>query len=1400
MIGEQHTAIANWLARDWWAKGSPLALIEGFPGTGKTEIAVNVLATLAQLQPAMTTIIVTCPETSGNSLDDLLLVVAEQLDAAGDKDLVARIDLGEDSATILGRLLAGPRLVVIDEAQRLRSNESGAVAGILERWAATVGARGRVLLLSSRNFGAVKWRDRAEVMPLRPLKPEEAVAFLQQELEKAGRGGAVPGYRARDVVNWLGRNPRAIRLLVRSLADESLEDLIGLAPEAWEARNRVVSPSLLQAFERTVLQRAAERLEPEARFFLQRLSVLRQPVDRRGLESLAPDRETMPELRDELADRFLINLRSGWCELHPVLRDTLRSQMTDRERRRAHAAAGAYYAAPFRARQLAGEADRLGAAFIEARYHFTMAESEADLVEIAGRFEASFLRRFHTTSPVPADVEERDEQIALLSALLQARGAKALEHYLARCLIARGRPGDLQRALPHVRRATGPQSPATSWVLRIEVERELAGVTAAMKVAHEGMALVPAERGQHLVCDAGARTLAMDGQIENAVALLKRGIAVTPPTRGLSTLYHTGGEILHDAKRPREAIALLMEGTEAVPIEHDAASLYRAAAEFLRELGDDEEALAVLGTGIRRKPPPHGLVVLSRATAQVLADLGRRPAAIALLRESLSELKDRHDHLVPLCHLVGELLAEEGLIDEAVSVIVDPIPTSPKHGRHEQYQAAAEILGRAGRTHDAIALLQKGVQDLAPTQNLHVLYQAAGTILVQTDPPEAIRWLLEGAKRLVGTATAYRVSEPATIIAYAAGCLPQLDTSDFDDQVKSLHAVLSALAAGQPQKAAQLGDAAINRRPTAYLTLHGYVAFAHLAAGEPGRAQDALNRFPHQIRHGTDNSITWLAAMIALALGELERATAFTETYLNRRLSPGETVDVAMLIRLWIEAAETWGGSVAYYFPRLPSRLTGQESELVHRRHRSETDGPKLDSPEPTLSEAAVLPAATDGDFNAAKFIRAMRPDHWYGVYVLGCYDQLKTVYTQQCRALSLIHALFVTGELGPGRRLGVVGGGVAGLTAAAAAAHKGANVVLFESAESLLHMQRQNTKRYIHPNLYQWPKPGAADPHAHTPLLNWSAGPSNRVADEILAGFEAVRQSSKRIEVRTGTRVAAVERQSAGRITERVCVTGPEGEHRETFDTLVIAIGFGVEPRSRCGLDNPPYWEDDGLEQALGYSAERPQRILVSGSGDGALIDILRATVRDFRHDCILDLLPPLELGDFGSVIASLETDAKLTEITRGPDHLFLQPIYEGLAVPPELIETLRAKVRLDTKVSFNFRKPARYDLNSSALNRFLVSTLCRMKAVRPKLETLTERAVARDPAGMFSVTWQPDTEAELFDRIVIRHGPDANYLQRVFPEVAKDCGPLSGRLRDLALTESLEPATRAFFRTASD
>jgi AAA domain len=277
VFGKKHQALTNWLANEWWSKGPPVCVISGFPGTGKTKVAVEAMNALKKARPKLPIAFLNCVESKSDQPDDLLLTIAEELAADGDREPLERLERGEDVAAIFARILTPPRLIVADEAQRLLIGSTGAMpkaaASFLEQWSQTIGASGRLLLLTSRELDFARWSDQVELRRLDPFEPNEAEAFLRACLVETGRPGAVPQGRIGDVVTWLGRNPRAIKLLVSALGRESLNDLIGLATEAWEARDRTVSPELLRDFEGAILKRAEERLDSQARTFLSRLSV-----------------------------------------------------------------------------------------------------------------------------------------------------------------------------------------------------------------------------------------------------------------------------------------------------------------------------------------------------------------------------------------------------------------------------------------------------------------------------------------------------------------------------------------------------------------------------------------------------------------------------------------------------------------------------------------------------------------------------------------------------------------------------------------------------------------------------------------------------------------------------------------------------------------------------------------------------------------------------------------------------------------------------------------------------------------------------------------------------------------------------------------------------------------------
>jgi hypothetical protein len=77
-------------------------------------------------------------------------------------------------------------------------------------------------------------------------------------------------------------------------------------------------------------------------------------------------------------------------------------------------------------------------------------------------------------------------------------------------------------------------------------------------------------------------------------------------------------------------------------------------------------------------------------------------------------------------------------------------------------------------------------------------------------------------------------------------------------------------------------------------------------------------------------------------------------------------------------------------------------------------------------------------------------------------------------------------------------------------------------------------------------------------------------------------------------------------------------------FDTIILATGFGLETLT------PPYslesyWRNEKLAQPVLDGSQ--WRHLVSGFGDGALVDLCRLTIERFRQDSIVYELFPANL-----------------------------------------------------------------------------------------------------------------------------------------------------------------------------
>ncbi len=226
-------------------------------------------------------------------------------------------------------------------------------------------------------------------------------------------------------------------------------------------------------------------------------------------------------------------------------------------------------------------------------------------------------------------------------------------------------------------------------------------------------------------------------------------------------------------------------------------------------------------------------------------------------------------------------------------------------------------------------------------------------------------------------------------------------------------------------------------------------------------------------------------------------------------------------------------------------------------------------------------------------------------------------------------------------------------------------------------------------------------------------------------------------------------------------------------YAAVILAVGFGLEGK---GKPEESYWSNDDLDSEFGLE----ENVLVSGYGDGALIDLMRLCILDFRQDEMIDLLAHRPGMD--SVVDRLLQIEK-EAMTRGDEWMTKE--YEAKD-SPALQALLQKRRRPERTVSLVGRSPWRYSAKSFALNRFIVSQLERISAFTPLKGgpiVATSENAAPGSRGQSTVTFA-DGSVRTYDRIVRRHGP-VPALESDFPVIWNLCAPLRTRWSNTALQD---------------
>jgi hypothetical protein len=404
-------------------------------------------------------------------------------------------------------------------------------------------------------------------------------------------------------------------------------------------------------------------------------------------------------------------------------------------------------------------------------------------------------------------------------------------------------------------------------------------------------------------------------------------------------------------------------------------------------------------------------------------------------------------------------------------------------------------------------------------------------------------------------------------------------------------------------------------------------------------------------------------------------------------------------------------------------------------------------------------------------------------IFLIGLLDSGVTIFNQQVRALNLIWALDREGRLRPASSIAVVGGGIAGLTAAMAlreifslsADSSRRTITLFEKRSVLCPLQRGCATRWVHPHIYDWPSPISTNPSAGLPIMNWRAGRASDVAARIVTQWEdEPPHPAVKLEQWRNLRYLKIDHMSreVEWIGERFLdgTTFPEvcGD-KQSFDIIILAIGFGDElgsPKHRA----VSYWRNETYGQP--DLSGRQRRYLVSGTGDGGLIDLLRLRIADFREDRIGYQLAPEGSREY-KAIQELRLTHYREPASQGAD-LFDRA--RKLGGELHLVDRIKRRLRADTLVSLQIHKGQRvsdaFRGKSSFVNRFLVSLLFEALGFSPEFRDLE------------------NIGTDEFDEVIIRHGTSTlDHVKRVFSgDISVFLADLEKRRQKNSLVE--EPA----------
>jgi len=743
--GKQHGELLHYFVTNWLPKGPPVAILQGFPGCGKTQLATAVASSaphkIIQIQPP--------PDAQDPSLD-ILKDLEEPLASEGISDLADEFEKGAegDLFNALLKVLRRERiLIVIDEFQHLFANRDTLPPvgwqHLIEKLNNSIRPAGRLLLISNRAVKKEPWCEKCVAKELKGLTDTEATEFLTDLLKSKDLTAKVPPERMEEICRRLDGNPRALATLVESLVCDSLEDLLSLAPDLFNTGDvEIINHDLVEDFERGLIERTLSRMDGDLLKFMRRIAVHRRPFKKEAFSEFPSTDVPTEVLRKQLIYRFLLENRPSGDIMHPLAREISVTRLRDEEAewKQAHNLAANYHFRHFKAIQMKG-AERCISSYAELRHHLFEAGRISELYLANDRLAQFALSQIPkaTYSKAPTHIETLEERIALISALPEDSRPKGLEYHLALCLKHRNTGDDYQMALFHVRRAVGPNIDYTAWLLLIELEYSLNGVDAMLKAKDKAFKYLGSGRNAFAVYHLCADLLGKDNRLDAAIDVLEKGIS-TPGVKCLSSLISLCSRYMEETDRYDDAIRILKKCID-MPNTPELWKVYVQCAKLMAQMNRSGEAAALLKKGLTASGVTslHHLYLL---LAELLVIDRKDDDVIRLLKDGISDARviEKKD-IYCLC---AELLVKNNRVEEATALLRNGISSKSIKDPIPLYHKFATIMEESGNTDGGVKFLKGAMSHPIMSQEHSIYLACAKQLFHARNIDDAISVLKQG--------------------------------------------------------------------------------------------------------------------------------------------------------------------------------------------------------------------------------------------------------------------------------------------------------------------------------------------------------------------------------------------------------------------------------------------------------------------------------------------------------------------------------------------------------------------------------------------------------------------------------------------------------------------------------